>query len=320
MALQMTPVIAIHLAAAVTATVIGPLALWARLGRAQHPRLHRAFGYAWVTLMVVTAVSAIFIRSTTIININGYTPIHLLIPVVFGLLFLAFWFLARGNISGHRRTMLRLYIGGCIVAGSFTLLPNRYLGNLIWKQWLGLHDSASLAQHILAGTPMWVWALLAGLVALGLSQIRTRRTGLARALALPLSLGALSLYGTVSAFGATVPVLACWALAAAPALALVLRRPLPAGARYDTGRREFEQPGSWIPLLLILGIFCTKYAVGILLAMHPEQQTNTSLALPVAALYGFFSGLFAGRSLRLLRLVPSSQRGAATSLSLPTHA
>lgn len=320
MALEMTSVIAVHLSAAVAATVIGPLALWARLGRAQHPRLHRAFGYAWVTLMVVTAVSAIFIRSTTIININGYTPIHILIPVVFGLLFVAFRHLLRGNIAGHRRAMLRLYAGACLVAGAFTLLPNRYLGNLIWGQWLGLRDSASLVQQILAGTPLWVWALLAGLVALGLSQIRTRRAGLARAMALPLAMGTLSIYGTVSAFGATATVLACWALAAALALALVLRQPLPTGARYDAGRREFEQPGSWVPLLLILGIFCTKYAVGILLALHPEQHAHTSLALPVAALYGFFSGLFAGRSLRLLRLVLPSQRGAATSLSLPTHA
>lgn len=314
MALEMTPVIAIHLSAALAATVLGPLALWARLGRAQRPSLHRAFGYAWVTLMVLTAVSALFIRSTTIVNINGYTPIHLLIPVVFVMLFLSFRFLQRGNIDRHRRVMQRLYIASCLIAGAFTLLPNRYLGHLIWGQWLGLRDQPSLVLQIVAGTPHWVWALLGGLLVLGLSQLRTRRTGLARALALPLSMSALSLYGTVNAFGVSAPVLACWALAAALALALSLRRPLPAGARYEAARREFEQPGSWVPLLLILGIFCTKYAVGVLLALHPEQHANTSLALPVAALYGFFSGLFAGRSLRLLRLVLPAQRAAATPL------
>ena len=59
--MTMTPTIAIHASAAVAAIALGPLALWARRTRAQHPRLHRAFGYAWVTLMVVAAVSALFI-------------------------------------------------------------------------------------------------------------------------------------------------------------------------------------------------------------------------------------------------------------------
>ncbi len=135
--MDMSPVIAIHLSAIGTATALGPVALWARRARAQRPRLHRAFGYAWVTLMLAAAVSALFIRDFRLPNINGYTAIHLLIPVVFGLLVLAFWFLARGNIRGHRKTMQGLYIGACLVAGSFTLLPERYLGKLLWGS-LGL--------------------------------------------------------------------------------------------------------------------------------------------------------------------------------------
>lgn len=132
--MQMTPVIAIHLSAALAATVIGPLALWARRGRTQHPRLHRAFGYAWVTLIVLTAVSALFIRSHTLPNIQGYTPIHLLIPTVFVALIAAFWRLARRDIAGHRRVMQITYVAACLVAGGFTLLPSRYLGQLLRGQ------------------------------------------------------------------------------------------------------------------------------------------------------------------------------------------
>lgn len=135
--MDMSPVIAVHLSAVGTATVLGPVALWARRSRQQRPRLHRAFGYAWVTLMLAAAVSALFIRDFKLPNINGYTPIHLLIPVVIIMLALAFWFLARGNIKGHRLTMQGLYIGACLVAGSFTLLPNRYPGKLLWGS-LGL--------------------------------------------------------------------------------------------------------------------------------------------------------------------------------------
>ena len=142
--MQLTPVIAIHLSAALAAVALGPVALWARRGHAarlahtQRPRLHRAAGYAWVTLMLIAALSAIFIRDFKLPNIAGYTPIHILVPVVFGSLFMAFRALFRGDMAKHRSWMVSLYISACLIAGAFTLLPNRYLGQLVWGQWLGL--------------------------------------------------------------------------------------------------------------------------------------------------------------------------------------
>lgn len=134
----LSPLIAIHLTAALGTVVLGPIALWARQGRVQRPHLHRAFGYAWVTLMVATALSALFIRDPRLPNIAGYTPIHLFVPYVAYSLFTAFRQLARGSIAGHRKAMQRLYIGACVVAGAFTLMPGRYLGTLVWHQWLGV--------------------------------------------------------------------------------------------------------------------------------------------------------------------------------------
>ena len=136
--MQLTPVIAIHLAAALLATVTGPVALWARKGSTQRPKLHRAFGYAWVTLMLIAAGSAFYIRSGELPNIAGFSPIHLFIPaVLFGLVG-AFWFLGKGNISAHKKTMAALYFGGCIGAGAVALHPDRILGQLVLVQWLGL--------------------------------------------------------------------------------------------------------------------------------------------------------------------------------------
>ncbi len=129
----LTPLIAVHMTAAITATVIGPFAMWARLGMTKRPKLHRAFGYAWVTMMIVTAVTAIFIHSGLGFNLYGFSPIHLLIPLTFFSLFGAFRFLAQGNIAGHRKSMISLYIGACLIAGFFTFVPGRYLGDLLWK-------------------------------------------------------------------------------------------------------------------------------------------------------------------------------------------
>lgn len=130
--MELTPLIAVHATAAIAAVATGPVALWARRGALQRPRLHRAFGYAWVTLMIIAAVSALFIRDFRLPNIGGYTPIHLLIPVTLGSLVVAFVALARGQIAVHRSTMQSLYVGACLVAGAFTLLPGRLMGRLLW--------------------------------------------------------------------------------------------------------------------------------------------------------------------------------------------
>lgn len=312
---QITPLIAIHLTAALGAVATGPVALWARKGATQRPRLHRAFGYAWVTLMTIAAISALFIPAQVAPLIANMGPIHALSFVTLGMLALSFWFLAKGNITGHRKTMQRLYFGACGVAGAFTLLPGRFLGNLVWGQWLGLISPAyvppqgkPMLLQIAINTPLWVWGLLAALVVLGLTQARDRNAGLARTAVLPLGMGVFSLWGLVSGFGASPSVLGAWLAAAAVALAAVLLRPLPAGVRYDAQRRVFALPGSWVPLVLILGIFSIKYATGVTLAMQPALRADPAVALAVAALSGLFSGIFAGRTVRLLRL---TQRPAA---------
>lgn len=136
--MQLTPTIAIHMTAALGALALGPVAIWARRGGTHRPLLHRAAGYAWVTLMVVCAVSALFIRDFQLPNLWGYTPIHLLVPLTLFSLTTAFVLLARKNISGHRKAMQNLYWQACVGAGLFTLLPSRFLGQLVWGQWLGL--------------------------------------------------------------------------------------------------------------------------------------------------------------------------------------
>lgn len=133
--MQLTPLIAIHMTAALAATAIGPFAIWARRGRLQRPTLHRRIGYTWVLLMIATALTALFIRDFRLPNWQGFTLIHLFIPATLGALFMAFRRLRLGDIAGHRKSMQGLYVGACLAAGGFTLLPGRYLGNLLQTLW-----------------------------------------------------------------------------------------------------------------------------------------------------------------------------------------
>lgn len=293
--MHMTPIIAIHLAAALAAVATGAVALTARLSRTQRPRLHRAFGYAWVTLMLATAISALFIRDFRLPNVDGYTPIHLLVPFTLFSLFGAFWMLARGNVAGHARTMRQLYAGLCI-AGLFTLLPTRYLGGMLWGAVPGL-------QPILRATPTWVWGLLAALVVLGVVQLRDREQGLLRASLTPVAMVLFSLWSAASTFARSPVVIEAmwlWLLAAAAVASLFALAA--SQASYDPARRTFRLPGSWLPLALFIGVFLARYVVSVRLPIHPDLLVDGAFVLPVATLYGAFSGVFLGRGMQLWRL------------------
>jgi hypothetical protein len=159
-----------------------------------------------------------------------------------------------------------------------------------------------LFTQIIRNTPVWVWVLLAALVVLGYSQTRSRRVGLRRVAIMPVAMIFLSLYGTVSAFGPSPAVLGAWLAACAALASVVVLRPPSFGTAYDGLSRHYSIPGSWLPMLVILGIFCTKYAVGVTLAMQPAMAGHALFAPLIGVLYGLFSGFFAGRALRLLRL------------------
>ncbi|MES2182982.1 MAG: DUF6622 family protein [Pseudomonadota bacterium] len=165
--------------------------------------------------------------------------------------------------------------------------------------------SPSLLQ-IVQHTPLWVFALLAGLGWMGVTQMRPGRTHLVRALLMPLAMGFLSLYGMFSTFGGLSPALASWVVCGAAAFVFTVRRPVQAGVAYDPAARQFRMPGSAVPLLLTLGIFFTKYTAGVAMALHPALVHDPLAAPLLGMLYGTFSGIFAARAARLILLAQRS--------------
>ena len=182
-----------------------------------------------------------------------------------------------------------------------------------------VHQPQMLGQ-IVQHTPYWVWGLLVGLLGLGCSQLFDRQAGLRRVLLMPVAMTGFSVYGLASAFGGSGHAGAAvliWLAAAAmvTGLALSFRPTAPSGTLYAAPSRSFWLPGSAIPLALIVGIFLTKYLVGVELAMQPTLAQDGPFVLQIAALYGVFNGLFVARSLRLLRLARQSTAFAATTAS-----
>ncbi len=126
--MQRHALIFFHLVTAVAALGLGLYMLLRRKGTPAH----RTLGWMWVVLMTVTALATVFLRDYRLPNLLGYTPIHLFTVLVAVTLPMGIAYIRRGNVNGHRRTMTWLYIGSCVIAGLFTLLPGRFLGSLLW--------------------------------------------------------------------------------------------------------------------------------------------------------------------------------------------
>lgn len=90
--------------------------------------LHRAIGYIYLTLMTITAITTLFVHQLMPHSpFYGLSPVHLLVPLtlfgVVGALHGA-W---THNIREHRISMISLYVGGILIAGSLTFLPHRIM-------------------------------------------------------------------------------------------------------------------------------------------------------------------------------------------------
>lgn len=164
-----------------------------------------------------------------------------------------------------------------------------------------------MLNQIVTNTPIWVWILLVALLWIGFKQTTTRSASLKRIILMPLAMTALSLYSTVNVFGADPLNLGVWLAAASLAATGVLLQNLPAATRYNPATQCFSLPGSWVPLLLILGIFITKYAVGATTTLHPALVHGAGFSAVFCALYGGFSGVFLARAARLWRLALAAE-------------
>jgi len=299
--LEASPVIQIHAYAAVAALLLGALVLFRRKG----DRLHKLGGRIWAGLMVIVALSSFFIH--TIRMWGAWSPIHLLSILTLVGLVRAIMLIRRRNIRQHAMVMKLLYAGGLIVAGFFTFLPGRIMHAVLFG---GSHDAVQPAPpvpavtgpgliDIVSGTPPWVWPLLAYVLWAGWRMNRDRDMPLWRVAVIPLVVLGLSLSGFVS-HGLTLVSLAALIAGAACGAwigqAVARRRPAELLAN-----GLIRQKGDWLPFVLIIGIFITRYVQSAALALHPELAASTAFTLGGA----FASGLFAATVLvRTLTALP----------------
>lgn len=109
------------------------LGTWQIFFSAKGARNHRAVGYVYLSLMTVTAITALFIHQIPAIDIvYGFGPIHIFSVVTLSGVVGALRGAWTHNIQMHRSSMLGVYIGGILIAGTFAFLPGRIMHAMVF--------------------------------------------------------------------------------------------------------------------------------------------------------------------------------------------
>jgi uncharacterized membrane protein len=119
------PIIALHTVVALTALIVGIAILLRPKGTAAH----KLTGRIWVGAMAITAVTSFWIQELR--HGAGFSWIHILSIVTLIGLARAIYAIRHGNVRSHQRAMIGAF-AGVLIAGAFTLLPNRIIGGWIF--------------------------------------------------------------------------------------------------------------------------------------------------------------------------------------------
>ena len=155
--------------------------------------------------------------------------------------------------------------------------------------------------EILKRTPSWVFVLFFVLLAFGYYQSKDRVVNRNKVTILPAVMVVLSFYGVLSAFGSTPFALSSWLAGVAITVYLGLKFANSSGVSFATETRSFSVPGSWLPLALMMAIFFTKYAVGVILARKFPIAGELAFIGSISLIYGLLSGVFLARAVAILR-------------------
>ncbi|MCC2959612.1 hypothetical protein LK540_04115 [Massilia sp. IC2-278] len=151
--------------------------------------------------------------------------------------------------------------------------------------------------HLLTHTPVYVWMILALVVARGLVALRERETTLKKLCIIPAIMLPVALLDIARKFGLEGLALGAWVLAVTASMWAVWSlggRQIAAGGAPGTVRVG----GSVMPLVLMLLIFMVKYATTVMLVTAPTLLHSAAVTSAACALMGGANGWFFGRLLR----------------------
>ncbi len=154
--------------------------------------------------------------------------------------------------------------------------------------------------QIVTHTPIWVWLLLAGLCFVGFQQTKTRQVTRRRLLILPLAMLGLSIMSLQNSFGFQITVIEAWLGGLLVSAWLTMHLIPSMGGSDDAPTSLITVQGSWLPMMLILAMFITRYVLNAGLTVKPELAQTSGFSVGIAIAFGLINGAFLGRVFGLI--------------------
>ncbi|WP_244817109.1 DUF6622 family protein [Caballeronia sp. Lep1P3] len=167
-------------------------------------------------------------------------------------------------------------------------------------------------QAILAGTPVWVWVLLAVLVSRGLKAMKGGTAPLSKLAVVPAVFAAWGVLHIVTGPAAGWETAAMWLVGGLAGAGVGVALAKRSGLTVDRAQRTVTVPGSIVPMLLILATFASKFWIGFELATGGAAGVDSMFVVLNGLVSGVVAGIFAGRFLvywLALRPAPAAMFG-----------
>jgi hypothetical protein len=149
--------------------------------------------------------------------------------------------------------------------------------------------------QIIAGTPLWVWVLLGGLVLVGVRALRPATLSPVRLAALPVAFLLWGVERLLSTFALSATSVGGWLIALVLGIGLGRLLVARVALRADKIRGLLHLPGSPLNLVLMLLIFGVHYVFGFLKATRPGLVGDPSFVLLNLGVAGLLTGILVGR-------------------------
>jgi hypothetical protein len=160
--------------------------------------------------------------------------------------------------------------------------------------------------QIITKIPMFVWPLFVILLLGGLRARKNSAVPLAVLLLIPSIFLGWSLFSFFRKYTADSVAILLWFLCLGMGFFIGFSHMQKLKLQFDTQKKKVEMPGSWVPLMLSMSIFTSKFSIGMMSSMMPHL--NGSLLFLGLELFSIIIlGIFAGRGINcLLRYRASS--------------
>jgi hypothetical protein len=168
-----------------------------------------------------------------------------------------------------------------------------------------------MALGIVRHTPLWVFVILAVIVATGVQALRPRVVPIWRLLIVP---GVFIVWGVIGIAQRAhiAPALPLeWACAVAIGVAIGWATTRLAGMTYDPARHVVGLPGSPVPLVRSASIFIARYGLAVASAFAATSGEYVTIVTVDVAVSGLATGYFFGWLVRFVRFIPRAKRFGA---------